>query len=254
MSEVFQKYAKYYELLYKDKDYKRECDFLEGIFQSFGAKRITNILEIGCGTGGHAIPLAKRGYKITGIDPSSTMLQIAKRKSKGENVTLSLHQADVRNFNLRTRFDAALAMFAVISYLPTNNDLKLSFANVRRHLGKDSLFVFDVWNGLAVLRILPEVRIKIIEDKERRILRIAQPELDAFNHLCRVHYHLLILQNNTVINEVEETHIIRYLFPQEIIHYLEDAGFEVLKICPFLDLEGKVDENEWNITVIGKAI
>lgn len=254
MSIVFQKYAEYYDLLYQDKDYERECNFLEQIFQACSVKPIVNILELGCGTGGHAIPLVKRGYKVTGIEPSSTMLQIAKVRGKKENLKLSFHQADIRSFDLKTKFDAALAMFAVVNYLPTNNDLQISFANIRGHLEKDSLFVFDVWNGLAVLRILPEVRVKIAEDKEKRIIRIAQPELDAFNHLCRVHYRLLILQNNALVDEFEETHVIRYLFPQEIVHYLEDAEFEVLKICPFLNLEGNTDENVWNITIIAKAI
>ena len=56
-----------------------------------------------------------------------------------------------------------------------------------------------------------------------------------------------------LIDEVEETHVSRFFFPQEVCHYLADAGFEVLKICPFLDLDGKVDENVWNITVVAQA-
>jgi hypothetical protein len=45
----------------------------------------------------------------------------------------------------------------------------------------------------------------------------------------------------------------RFYFPQELKYYLENAGFEVLKICPFLDLNGCVDEHVWNIAVIAKA-
>jgi len=46
---------------------------------------------------------------------------------------------------------------------------------------------------------------------------------------------------------------VRYFFPQEIAHYLDDAGFELLKFCPFLRLGGTVDENEWNVTAIARV-
>ena len=86
------------------------------------------------------------------------------------------------------------------------------------------------------------------------MIRIAEPELDAFNHICKVNYRLIVVGNDTIVDEVEETHAVRFYFPQEITHYLEDEGFEVLKICPFLDLNGKVDENVWNIAVIARAV
>ena len=64
---------------------------------------------------------------------------------------------------------------------------------------------------------------------------------------------MIVIKDGEVVDEIEETHVIRFYFPQEIKHYLEDAGFELIKICPFMDLEGKVDENVWNIMAIAKA-
>jgi hypothetical protein len=64
---------------------------------------------------------------------------------------------------------------------------------------------------------------------------------------------MMVLEKDKLIEEINETHVIRYLFPQEIKHYLEQAGFEVLKICPFPKLDGLVDENIWNIAVISRA-
>lgn len=252
--DVFERYAEYYDLLYRDKDYEGECDFLKEIFHTYASKSITSILDLGCGTGSHAIPLAKRGYKVTGLDKSSVMLKWTEKKSKEIGVSLTLHQTDIRQYDLGNKFDAAIAMFAVISYLNTNEDLQATFSTVRKHLGKNSLFIFDVWNGLAVMRLLPSARIKIVEDSDLKVIRFVEPELQADKHLCLSHYKMLITQKGILIDEIEETHSIRYLFPLEIVHYLEDAGFEVLKICPFLDLEGRVDENVWNMAVIAKAI
>ncbi len=58
-----------------------------------------------------------------------------------------------------------------------------------------------------------------------------------------------------MFDEINEKHIVRFYFPQEIKYYLEAAGFEVLKICPFMDFDGgRVNENVWNITVIARAV
>ena len=94
MVKVFQRYAEYYDLIYQDKDYEKECDFLEEIFQAYQSKPVKSILELGCGTGGHAIPLAKRGYELTGLDTSSVMLKQAEKKSK-EHVFIKIPPFDV---------------------------------------------------------------------------------------------------------------------------------------------------------------
>jgi len=60
----FERYAEYYDLIYQDKDYEKEYDFIEEIFQNFSSNPVKTIFDGGCGTGGHAIPLAKRGYQI----------------------------------------------------------------------------------------------------------------------------------------------------------------------------------------------
>ena len=246
--------AKIYDLIYRDKDYEGECDFVERIFQRFSPKSVKSILDGGCGAGGHAIPLAKRGYEVTGIDSSKMMIKEAKEKAVKANLNIDFQTADLRQFSLNRRFDACLCMFAVLGYITETKKLLQTLENIRGHLNKESLFICDVWNGLAVMRILPSVRVKTVEDEGKRIIRIAQPELDAFNHLCRVHYHLLITQDDGRLSEFEETHTVRYFFPQEIIHYLEESGFELVAICPFLDLDGKVDESVWNMTIIAKAI
>ncbi len=97
------------------------------------------------------------------------------------------------------------------------------------------------------------VTLETVASGDRKVITITQPEPDAVRHLCHVNYHLIVTQGNAIVDEIEETHVIRFLLPQEIAHYLEDANFELLKICPFQDLEGKVDENVWNIAIVAEA-
>ncbi len=69
-------YAEEYDLFYKDKDYEAECDMIEEIFRSHAGGQVSTILDLGCGTGNHAISLAHRGYKVTGVDRSSEMVNM----------------------------------------------------------------------------------------------------------------------------------------------------------------------------------
>ena len=243
----FKDYADYYDLIYKDKDYVKEVDFLEEIF---GENKPKNILEVGCGTGNYTKILLERGYEVTAVDISEDMLEIARRKC---NCTLI--KGDIRDIALNEKFDTCVAMFAVMGYITKNSDIIKALNNIRRHLKPNGIFVFDVWNGLAVMRNLPEQRIKEMENDKIKIVRVAIPNLRAFEHICEVNYKLLILnKEDNTCNEINEKHVVRFYFPQEIKYYLENAGFEVLNICPFLDLNDKVDENIWNTTVIARAV
>lgn len=244
----FKDYAEYYDLIYKDKDYEKEVDFLENIFENtFKPKKI---LEIGCGTGNYTKILLKRGYEVTAVDVSENMLKIA-----GEKCACKFVKGDIRDITISEKFDACIAMFAVMGYITENSDIIKALNNIRRHLKPNGIFVFDVWNGLAVMRVLPEQRMKEMENDKIKIMRVAIPNLRAFEHICEVNYKLLIInKENDTFNEINERHIVRFYFPQEIKYYLEDAGFEVLNICPFLDLNDKVDEDIWNITVTARAV
>jgi len=250
--QVFKDYGKYYDILYQDKNYEEECNFIEEIFRRYSQKEIKTILDAGCGTGGHAIPMAKRGYKVVGFDASEVMTERAKEKARGLN-NIRFKIMDIRDFHISEKFDACICMFAVIDYITETKDILKALRTIRRHLKENSLFIFDFWNGLAVLRILPSVRVKIMESGGIKVIRTVEPELDAFNHINKSHYRMIVIKDGEVVDEIEETHVIRFYFPREIKHYLEDAGFELIKICPFMDLEGKVDENVWNIMAIAKA-
>ena len=243
----FEDYAAYYDLIYKDKDYEKEVDFIEDIF---GESKPKKILEVGCGTGSYTKILVEKGYKVTAVDVSGDMLKIASEKCDCKFI-----KGDIRDITLNEKFDTCIAMFAVMGYITENAEIIKVLNNIRKHLKPNGIFVFDVWNGLAVLRLLPEQRIKEVENDEIRIIRFAVPNLRAFEQICEVNYKLIILnKRDNKLKEINEKHVMRFYFPQELKYYLENAGFEVLKICPFLDLNGRVDEHVWNIAVIARAV
>jgi len=248
-------YAGAYDALYQDKDYEAECDFLEQIFANYAQYRTYTILDLGCGTGGHALPLAKRGYAVTGVDRSESMISEAHRKAMGPGAwPCGFMQGDVRTLDLGRAFDAVIAMFAVISYQTTNEDLASTFYTARRHLEPGGLFVFDCWYGPAVLAQKPTCRYKVVERGSERIIRYTSPILDMLRHTVQVNYKVVRLKDDRVLDETDESHLMRFLFPREVEYYLSETGFEMLRLCPFMEFEQVVTEHDWNITVVSRAI
>jgi SAM-dependent methyltransferase len=256
---VFGSYAQFYDVLYGDKDYHAECDFLEQVFSRYARAPIRTILDLGCGTGGHALPLAQRGYVVTGVDRSETMLSEARRKAQALPSDFGFRTpdflvGDIRILDLGRAFDAVIAMFAVISYQTTNEDLAAAFRTVRRHLAPGGVFVFDAWFGPAVLIGRPVDRYKIVEVNGERILRFAHPVLDILAQTVEVNYKILRVKDGQVLAEADEVHPMRFLFAQEIKHYLEIAGLEVLLFCPFGELGRPITEQDWNIVAVARAM
>jgi SAM-dependent methyltransferase len=250
---VFRKqYASAYDYLYQDKGYKKECDFLETLFRKLGIK-VDTILDLGCGTGGHAVILAERGYKISGVDRSSEMLATAREKAKNAGLKIDFYESSIQDFNLNKKFDAVISMFAVMSYQTENDDLALACKAAKRHLKPKGIFIFDAWNGLAVMTDPPTQRVKEVSMGDEYIIRITNPQLNMFFHTVNTDFKVLKLKKERLISETEETHKMRFLFPQEIKYFLEVAGFKKIEFCPFLELQKPLTEHDWNMTVIARA-
>ncbi|MEM3549517.1 MAG: methyltransferase domain-containing protein [Candidatus Bathyarchaeia archaeon] len=247
-------YSKYYDLLYMDKDYERECEFIEEALRRYSLlKPVKKILDVGFGSGGHMIPLAKKGYWIFGIDKSEYMVRIAEEKIRKSKINAKLITADASDFKLDVQFDACISMFAVVNYIIQTDDLIKAFRNIRRHLKKNALFIFDFWYGPAVLTTKPSSRVKVVDREGLKVIRTVVPELDTFNSIVKSNYYLVAIVDGKVKDEVKEVHVLRYLFPQELTHYLDEAGFKVLKFCEFPYLDKPPSENTWNVATIAIA-
>jgi SAM-dependent methyltransferase len=213
---------------------------------------VKNILDIGCGTGNHSIPLARRGYKVTGVDLSDNMLVHARGKAKLlGNSSPSFVQGDARTVELNQKFDAVLMMFAVLGYQLKNDDVLAALGTVRKHLNPGGLFIFDVWYGPAVMAIRPSERIKVIPISDGKVIRAASGSLDTARHLAEVKYHLWRISGDKVVNETEEVHQMRYFFHQELSLFLSFNGLTLQKITAFPTLDQPVDETTWNVIAIG---
>ena len=144
---LFDQLAEYYDVLHDDVDYRAECTLLEEAFSRSRPGSLSSLLDLGCGTGNHALILAKRGYRVTGIDSSAAMLRVARAKARGRP-NLSFVRADMRSFHLGRTFDAAICMDGAFTHLLTERDILSHLRTVRRHLSPDGVYAFEFAQSL----------------------------------------------------------------------------------------------------------
>jgi SAM-dependent methyltransferase len=242
-------YAASYDDLYRDKDYVGECDLIERIFSRYG-REVKSVLDLGCGTGGHAVPLATRGYAVLGVDRSAEMLGRAAARESPARFTVG----DLLRVDLGETFDAALLMFAVLGYQVSNADVRTTLESARRHLTSGGLLFGDVWYGPAVLAQRPSERVKVIEAGDGQIIRVASGELDTLSDVCTVTYRVWRIDDGRVQADVREEHRMRYFFAPELELFLSDAGFELLRLGAFPEFDDEPTETTWNVAFIARAV
>lgn len=248
---VFGNYSRYYDLLYRDKDYGGEAAYIHSLIEKHrpGAK---TLLDLGCGTGRHASLLAERGYDVTGVDRSPAMLTEARaRKVSGGRTEFV--EGDLRSVRLNRGFDVVISLFHVMSYQTTNADLAAGLATLRAHLAPGGLFIFDCWYGPAVLNFRPAVRVLRLEDEAIAVTRLAEPVLHPNANVVDVNYHVFVRDKHTSeVSELREKHSMRYLFAPEVELMLGHAGLEQRDVCAFM-AEGKPGLDTWTAVFLGGA-
>ena len=250
---IFSNYARYYDLMYQDKDYVGEAQFIQRLIQTY-APATTTILELGCGTGNHAMLLAKEGYQVHGVDLSQEMLGYANercdRLSPALATRLQFSQGDLRQVRLDRKFDVVLSLFHVISYQTNNEDLLAAFETAKAHLVPGGILIFDVWYGPAVLSDPPTVRIKRLEDQSIQVTRIAEPVMEPNKNLVDVNYHIFIKDLiSSKIDEVREVHTMRYLFKPELELLLDRLQMQIVESGEWLT-DRQPGLNTWGVYFI----
>ena len=239
----------------KIKDYLKNVSLIDRLFQSYGHGTIRSVLDLGCGTGNHVLPLAEKGYELVGVDRSARMLDAARRKVSKQRLSgqTVFYEGDIRSFRVDQSFDASLMMFAVLGYQLENRDVLAALRNARRHVVPGGILIFDVWYGPAVLCEGPSDRIKSIPTTEGQILRLASGQVDVQRQLCKVSYHLWRINGDRLRGETEETHLMRFFFPLELDLFLESSGFAPIRLGAFPEFDRDPDTTTWNVCGVARA-
>lgn len=147
--KLFENYAETYDRECFTQGTIGECDFIE---REIAHDQGRQILDIGCGTGRHAIELARRGYQVVGVDLSASQLARAKMKAEAQQLTIRFQQADARSLVFAGEFDLAIMLcegaFPLMETDEMNFQILQSAGKALKERGK---LIFTTLNGLFPL-------------------------------------------------------------------------------------------------------
>lgn len=164
-----------------------------------------SLLDIACGTGAHLARFAARFTHVEGVELSEPMIDLARARLPGVPLTL----ADMRDFDLGRRFDAAVCLFGSLGYVGSADELDSALRSFARHLNPGGVLVVEPW--WAPETFTPgHVSADVVEADGTRVARVshaslATPAGDA--SLMRVHY--VVAHPDHGIRHFAEDHVCR---------------------------------------------
>jgi SAM-dependent methyltransferase len=251
---IFHEYGQFYNLIYREKDYAAEVDYIDKLIKRHTSNAIT-ILDLGCGTGQHDMLLAGKGYHVTGVDQSENMLCFANKQKELKGLMdnrIEFRNGDIRSIRLEKKFDLVISLFHVMSYQAYNDDLVRAFETAAFHLNIGGILIFDCWYGPGVLNDPPQVRVKDMEDENVIITKIAEPSINFHENVVDVRYHMFIRDKKTKqVKEIKELHRMRYLFTPEVDFFLKSVGFTLVSFSKFLH-DDPPQKQDWDACFIAR--
>ncbi|KKQ95733.1 MAG: CDP-4-dehydro-6-deoxy-D-glucose 3-dehydratase [Candidatus Woesebacteria bacterium GW2011_GWB1_43_14] len=244
-------FYKYYDLMYSEKNYEKETDFVfkvVGLGDSGKTKKI-KVLEIGCGTGNHTRKILdrKKVGKLIAIDIDEKMINLAKKKLGGEK-KLSIYCSEVSALGEK-EFDLALALFNVVTYISKESELEEFFKAIYERLKSGGYFVFDAWNGVAAIKYPPKKK-KTIYKISKGFLEVSiLPQVNILDQKVDLNYQMRKSFNGA---EKKSNYIInQYLWtPNQLRNIYQKVGFEQKAIRSMDEPDHEATKDDWKIIYV----
>ena len=199
------------------------------------------VLELGCGTGRVAIPIAKAGVEIVGLDSSQAMLDVA--ESKADHLEkMELVKADMRDFDLGRHFSLVVVPFRGFLSLLTVEDQRNTLLNLKRHLAPGGRLAFNVFvpdHDMLVQEGDLAYHFRDVTDPEtgETLVIRHQSSYDNYNQIIDARVIVERLDGRGAVAEkLYRDFQLRYSYRWELHHLLETCGFEVVDL--FGDFDG----------------
>lgn len=137
---LYRELAKYYDLIYSFKDYKKEAVRIKAIISKYKKSEGKALLDVACGTG-HHLEYLKDEFSCMGVDISNEILKVARKNIEG----VVFEQADMTKLNLGKRFDVITCLFSSIGYVKTYTNLRRTIQSFAKHLKKGGVVLIEPW-------------------------------------------------------------------------------------------------------------
>ncbi len=217
LSEIYDQYM-------GDYDYNSVINSFEEILKE---NKVRNILDLACGTGNAAIELYKRGYIVTGIDLSEEMLMKANEKTLEKNYKIKFMSADMRSFNVKSKFDAIISLTDGLNYMIDKEDLEKVFERVHHHLNGGGIFIFDMSTIYKFENIIGN---STFAENDEDSSYIWENYYDEEKQILEFDVTVFTEVENNLFERKMESHIQRGYKESFIRNLLIQSGFEIIKV------------------------
>lgn len=222
--------AEYAHLAYLDRDVP--------FYMAHLPKRRQRILELACGTGRAAIPLAQVGHAVTGIDYAADVLRLAAYKRDSVGLTerdLRLIRGDLLKLDLGETFDHACILFNSFLSFTTLAQQDRVLQNIAKHLKRGGTFWIDIFNpDLSLLSATASTDLDpvsfYVPSLDRSVFRTTDVSRDEQLQTQRITFRYQWFdRDGTEHNEVN-SFLLGHIFPRELVLLLERNGYEVKEL------------------------
>jgi len=184
-----------------------------------------DILDVACGEGSFAVGMSKLGYKMTGIDQSQRMIELAQARAKKESAQVNFLVEDMRSLSFNEAFDLVTCFFDSMNYLLTVNDLQETLQGVYNALRPGGTFIFDMNTiyGLAVVWMQEETYVQKDSDD---FIEIHRQSFDYENEIATM-LITVFKRKRRLWERIDEVHQERGYPLADIQLLLLKNGFEI---------------------------
>lgn len=193
----------YYHLLYNNRNFNEANFFIDNLCSNLKIQPQSNIWDLACGKGRHAIALNSKKLRVIGTDLSVNSISEA---TKSSNTDLEFFVHDMRQPFKVDYFDAVFNLFTSIGYFKDPNDNFLVFENVALSLKKGSLFVVDFFNAQ---KVIDSFKTDYIEQRGELTFEIKKK-----------------IENNAIIKHIEFSDGTKNYYFEEMVSLLKQTNFE----------------------------
>ncbi len=201
----------------------RHDDLLFWIKMASEARRV---LELACGTGRIAIPLAVKGSQVTGLDDSDSMIAQAQRNARGAGVDIEWVKADMRSFDLgRDDFDLVVLAFNSVNLLLTLDDALTCLRCARRHLAPNGRLVIDTFLPSPERLLAEDLEIAYVLPDDAKITIRARRSYDPAAQIRSLDLTVASSDGSPPGTDRQDVHV---YYPSELSLLVQQADFDVV--------------------------
>lgn len=212
--------GEYLDLLAPELTSERTLGEIEFVAEKLALEPGARVLDLACGHGRHSLGLARRGYRVTGVDLSPRSLERAREAAAAEGLAVEFAQSDMREIAFDGEFDAAINLFTAIGYFESDDEDRTVFERVARALRPGGRFLVDTINALG---LAGRYQKRLWDDVGDGVVMLMEHDWDLDAGRNRAVWKFVRPDGE----RSELRHVVRIYAPWEVMRLLRDAGFAV---------------------------